>query len=598
MRQSSGSVAIWRCVVVILAAIAAVEFALDLFHAPRVLTTGVAGAPLFQGRFLRERGPTQFVVESMPADSPLKDLGVVPGDRLQWDEPIGRWHNLAAGDRVSLTVVHGTDRRRLDVTVPAMSDLPRYQLPNYVMSSVLKLGALVIGVLIGWRRPDLIAYRGLAASALLLANEFPYSAPAAAHFEWLDFAASVSQELALPALVFFAINYPDDNPVGLRARVKRYYPWLFALLAVMASFYYARLYGGFHEPAYAWITRASSIALPALFLWMIVLAWRQARGESRVRLQWLLATLGTIIGAALIGNLNAVVGSPVPDPAMGVVLNAVMLAGMAGFVYAILRRRIFDFGLAVNRTLVFTIVGAILLGVFQLVHGIASEFLRFDDKNKTLVLSAVLAIAVYLSFNHLKKIVEKVVDRVFFNSWAAGEEDLKRFVKEAGHASNAEALGGLLVAALDRFTQGAGCAVYRIRSGDAYLRSEGTLAGMPEQLDANHEAVLAMRAHGKALRIRDGSSSLPATLGLPMAHRGELLGFALLGAKRGGDAYRPDQIAALESAVHQVGLDFYALRIEQLEQRLASEQRNSEALRAQLQTAIEIARSPPAEPAR
>ena len=46
-------------------------------------------------------------------------------------------------------------------------------------------------------------------------------------------------------------------------------------------------------------------------------------------------------------------------------------------------------------------------GVIQVAHGVISEFLHFDDKYKTILLSAVLAVAVYLSFTQLKKLVEK-----------------------------------------------------------------------------------------------------------------------------------------------------------------------------------------------
>ena len=41
--------------------------------------------------------------------------------------------------------------------------------------------------------------------------------------------------------------------------------------------------------------------------------------------------------------------------------------------------------------------------------------------------------------------------------------------------------------------------------------------------------------------------------------------YLVLGAKPGGDSYRPDEIAALSDATHQIGLDLHALRIDQLE---------------------------------
>jgi uncharacterized small protein (DUF1192 family) len=62
----------------------------------------------------------------------------------------------------------------------------------------------------------------------------------------------------------------------------------------------------------------------------------------------------------------------------------------------------------------------------------------------------------------------------------------------------------------------------------------------------------------------------------------------LVGAQRSGDAYRPDQIEALESAVHHVGLDFHALKIEELEERLAISRQAAETLQAQLRTAYEL----------
>ena len=64
-----------------------------------------------------------------------------------------------------------------------------------------------------------------------------------------------------------------------------------------------------------------------------------------------------------------------------------------GNINALMRRRIVDFGLAVNRGLVFAKVGAILLGVFQAANRLVTTFLRFDDENRTMLLSTILAVA-------------------------------------------------------------------------------------------------------------------------------------------------------------------------------------------------------------
>lgn len=584
MGRTSSFQTVWRIGLLAFALVTATQYAIETFHARQGLRSGTPGDALFTGDFLRERGPTTFVVESLPPDSPLIAAGVVPGDRLRWSEPVGRWYNVPAGEKAELTVIHGAESRAISVTVPARSTAPRFQVVNYVLDNVSRLAALVIGIVVGWRRSDLATYRWLAIAAIMQANGFPFSAPASAHLHGLDFLSSLSQELALAAMVFFAINYPDDRPVGWRAALKRWYPWYFGILVVMALYYYSGLYSGTYDPIARPLGLVNSFVLPILFVGSMLLAWYRAQGEPRIRLQWILATLGTIMVASLIGNVNAAAGSPLPAETTGLILNIAIFLAVLGFAYALMRRRIFDFGLAVNRTLVFAIVGAILLGIFQVANRLVSTFLHFEDESKTILLSAILAVAVYLSFTQLKKIVERLVDRLFFGAWAAREEDLNAFVAEAKHATDPQALSTLLVAALDRFTENAGAALYRRDDDGTFRRVLATLDGTPDEIGANDETVLAMLAHRKASRPREASAGR-AVLAVPMSHRSALEGFVLLGPRHDGEPYRADQVERLESALHEVGLDFYALRVDQLTGEVAAERRANETLRAQLATA-------------
>ena len=88
---------------------------------------------------------------------------------------------------------------------------------------------------------------------------------------------------------------------------------------------------------------------------------------------------------------------------------------------------------------------------------------------------------------------------------------------------------------------------------------------MPDTLDTDEPALVAMRAHRGRIDPSQTASMLPAILALPMLHRNELLGFVLLGPKPGGDGYRPDEVEVLSYATHQIGLDLHALKVEQLE---------------------------------
>ena len=590
--KSSTSTALWRAFVVVLAVIACTQLAIELLGAPRLLTLGTRGESLFDGRRVLERGPSTFVVDALSPRSPLLAAGVRPGDRVRYDRPAQQFINWAAGEQLSLTLIRGDSQRRVTVMVTAAPSLPPYAEADYVIVTVARLLAVVSGLVIGWRRPERAGLRALAATALLAPIVFPSSAPEAMHLPWLNVIGGVSSEIGFGVLVFFALNYPDDRPSGWRATLLRVYRWIFGLQLIAAVYYFGRLHAGSFEPLCWWLLKVFDVVDPALFFTGIVLAWRAARGETRVRLQWILATLGVIMATFALGKLNRLAGYPIPAEPLDVVSNLTFMVAEIGFIYAVFRHRIFDLELAVNRALIFAIVGAILFGAIQLAHAVASEFLHVDDRNKAVLLSAILALAVYLSFNQLKKAVEKVVDRLFFRAWAEREEELRRFVTQAQLATDPGALDRLFVAAVDRFTGGAGCALFHRQAGGSYARQHSTLAGVPERVDANHETVLALRAQAQAVTPAAAAQTPAhgAALALPMLHRGQLLAFALLGAAPGAVPYRPDQVAALQSAAHQVGFDFHAMRIEALERLVAAERQAAALLRAQLDTALRLAR--------
>lgn len=584
--KSSTSVALWRSLVVILAVCAATQFAIEVISAPRGLTLGVRGEPLFTGGYVQERGPTTFVVDTLSPASPLVAAGVVPGDRLRYDTPLGRWYNVVAGDKVSLTVMHGDTTRRLEVTVAAAGSLPRYLMVNYILGALSVLLALVIGVVIGWRRTDLSALRALAVTALLAPLAFPYSAPEAIHLSWLDFMGSVSTVTFVGVIVFFALNYPDDRPTGWRAILKRGYPWFFGLHTIAALVFFGRLYAGYFEPVCWPLFRVAEALEPALFFGAILLAWRTARGESRVRFQWILATLGAMVGVFLLGNLNAWTGKPIPVEEFELLSNVTLIVAEIGFVYAIFRHQVFDFGFAINRALVYGIASAILLLAFFLLEKLAEHYLHVEGRGQNALLDGGIALGVFLFFHRVRHWVEHHLERLFFSKWHNNEKALRHFVKQAAHITRGDALMAALTVELDRFTGATGNATYRRTADGHFQRVAGTLDGVPEIVDANEAMVVALRTDRHPVRCDETLSKLPAVIALPMSHRAELDGFVLVGNKRSREIYRPDEIELLGFAATQVGLDVYALEAAAFESEAALLRASNQEMRRLVELAL------------
>jgi hypothetical protein len=493
-----------------------------------------------------------------------------------------------AGDTLSLTVTRGSGSRRIEVAVPPASAQPRWLLASYVVNNATLPLALVIGTVLAWRRTASLALRALALTALLSALDYPYSAPASAHFGALDFAASVASSLAMGVAVFFALNYPDDRPTGWRARLQRLYPPLFALHAAAALVHYSALHAGSVEPVAAWAVRAADFVAPALFFAAIALAWREARGETRQRLNWIVATLGLIFAAQTLVTLNLRAGQPIPAEALALAQGVAILVGEIGFVWAVLRHHVVDLGLAVNRALIFTIVGAIVFAVIQGANQAAVHFLQFDDRLRSALISGVLAVTAYLSIAPLKRLVERAVDRFFFADWVQREAALQAFGEHAELAVEPATLHAGGVAAIDDFSGRAGCALYLADDDGGYRLAHATLVGAPAQVSGEDEALLALRAHDVCHAPARHSALACGALALPLQHRRQLTGFVLLGPRPDGAPFRPDQQAALLAAARRLAANLHALQVGQLQRRLAQAEAAAATLHSQLEVATQM----------
>jgi hypothetical protein len=222
--------------------------------------------------------------------------------------------------------------------------------------------------------------------------------------------------------------------------------------------------------------------------------------------------------------------------------------------------------------------------VFGFAEWAVEKFLPLEHFEANAIVSAVIAMSIFLVFHRIRDFVEQMIEGALFHKWRENESHLKRFVARAAYITNPDALIESTVAELSRFTAGGAVAIYGWNEG-RYVRVGGSLPDIDVVLDPNLAPLVALRADAPLL-VAEEALPLKAELVLPMRHSRELTGFVVLSAKPTGDPYRPDECAALAEAIQKIGLDLHALRMEALETELLRQHRRADMLEAQLQTAM------------
>ncbi|HEY6279267.1 MAG TPA: hypothetical protein VIX86_23385 [Streptosporangiaceae bacterium] len=156
-----------------------------------------------------------------------------------------------------------------------------------------------------------------------------------------------------------------------------------------------------------WVLLIAYLAVPvswALFVARQVLSWRRATGERRAQLKWLMAgSMATVIGLAggfLLQSLTVLDNICV---AVGIFSLPVCIS------FAILKYHLYDIDRLISRTLSYTVVTGLLIGVYA---GIVTFATRVLPITSPVGVAASTLVAAAL-FNPLRRRVQQVVDRRF-----------------------------------------------------------------------------------------------------------------------------------------------------------------------------------------
>jgi len=515
----------------------------------------------------KETGEAPFVIRfDAPPESAAYRQGLRSGDlldlRLLAPSERYRWVSYfrLAGQRTAVPVERNGKRQVVSVE-PESRALSSGGVLSFGWDAWLAyfgfIWTLTFAGVIAWRRSDSKEARIL---ALLLSTSVISSCLSPINFvtPWaaLDavaaFLSTALYGLTTALLATYAMTFAP--PPTLLRRVLMWCSYAgAALIPIYGLTFVVGAWTTALDPMQAWyagpIAQIAVAVLPFVFPVLCAVATIvQTRGTDRARLVWATFALGIQYFAAALVGLATSFNLPVSSNVELLLFNITGFVTPVVLTYVALIRRILDIGFAINRALVFSAVSLVFVGAFLLVEWALGAWLSSASHTTNLVVGAAIALVLGLSLRGIHNRVDQILDTFFFRKRHEDEYAIRAFGHEAAYITDAGLLLARTKAMLEEHADATGVAVL-LDDG------RGHYGGTSE----NDPAILSLKSWRKSVDLHTLDTTLKGEFAYPMVARGHLVGAIVLGPKRSGDPYAPDESDAISHLAHGVGGAFDVL---------------------------------------
>jgi hypothetical protein len=196
-------------------------------------------------------------------------------------------------------------------------------------------------------------------------------------------------------------------------------------------------------PVGLWLSLAALLASGV----SVVLRWRRSKDRERQQLKWLVYVVALVVVAGLAGLAGGYVWEHAYVPAVLLVTTGVGLGIPVAIGVAVLRYRLYDIDLLINRTLVYGALTAILVGIYfggvAATQAVLQAFTVQEKPPQIVVVASTLVIAAL--FGPLRRRVQALVDRRFYRRKYDAAKTLAAFSTRLRDKTDLEALNDELV---------------------------------------------------------------------------------------------------------------------------------------------------------
>jgi GAF domain-containing protein len=365
----------------------------------------------------------------------------------------------------------------------------------------------------------------------------------------------------LVALYLLADDLTQDGVTAV-TRLRMRWTFVLACSAYTASLMFTHVItaaSGVAPPYFRVIVLVHLLAF-AIPLGLLTLSYRKTPPADRARVRWVLASMLLFIAAYLAGVFAFRFLDSLQN---NLLITSLTAAAVLGLTYAVLRHRLVSLNLVLNRALVYGVITSLVVGIFAAISAIVDHFAIGRTESALLQLLVPLTLGVTL--NMVKKRLDALVERFFFQRQYQAEAALSRFARECGFIESLETLLDRTRDEVFEHLRATGVALYEgTPSGYVCLRQRGSRL-FPQNLSSDDPALVSLRANLAEADLDRLKSALGNEgLVFPLAVRGILSGVLVIG-QRPAEQYTQSERALLARLAAQVAAAIHSLRAKEAE---------------------------------
>jgi hypothetical protein len=295
-------------------------------------------------------------------------------------------------------------------------------------------------------------------------------------------------------------------------------------------------------------------------------SYMRTAGLARQRVRWIFWSFLISRLGVLLNLFNRLAIHPVQ--LSGVEWMTIMLFPL-GCAYAILRHRIIDVNFVLNRTLVYTILTTLVVGIFILVENVLNAVAV--SRGIGLAVEILVALGLGFSLNALHKRVEGALERTLFRRKFEAALALQQLADEAAYTENVDSLVRRATTDVPQVMGAAGAAIYERRDSHYSLLGDGGMSQLPHQVDVDDLAFVRLRTRLSEVDLSDVQSALGNdAIAFALVVRGQVTGALVLGRRTNGETYAPDEVRMLRTTAHEIAAELHAIRARERAELLAA----------------------------